>query len=90
VDAVEGRAASDPGPLADAWLLRIVAIHAVRRRAAARGARRDDPVWLNNQARPLTPAALDHLVRRWFARAGADAVGGGDGSCHNCRRVISV
>lgn len=33
-------------------------------------ARRDDPVWLNNHERPLTPAALDHLVRRWFARAG--------------------
>jgi hypothetical protein len=24
----------------------------------------------DNHGRPLTPAALDHLVRRWFTRAG--------------------
>jgi site-specific recombinase XerD len=32
--------------------------------------RRDDPVWLNNHGDPLTPATLDHYVRRWFGRAG--------------------
>jgi hypothetical protein len=32
--------------------------------APARGARRDDVAWLNNHARPLTPATLDHLVGR--------------------------
>ena len=32
-------------------------------------ARRDDPLWLNNHGEPLTPAALDHYVRRWFTRA---------------------
>jgi integrase len=33
-------------------------------------ARRDDVAWLNDHARSFTPAALDHLVRRRFARAG--------------------
>jgi integrase/recombinase XerC len=32
--------------------------------------RPDDRVWLNNHGGPLTPATLDHHVRRWFARAG--------------------
>jgi integrase/recombinase XerC len=32
--------------------------------------RRDDSAWLDNHGRPLSPAALDHLVRRWFKRAG--------------------
>jgi integrase/recombinase XerD len=33
-------------------------------------ARRDGPALLNNHGGPLTPGALDRLVRRWFARAG--------------------
>ena len=39
-----------------------------QQRTCAR-ARRDERAWLNNHGRPLTTAALDHLVRRWFARA---------------------
>jgi integrase/recombinase XerD len=40
-----------------------------RRERTRRRARRDDPVWLNNRDKPLTPAALDYHVCQWFARA---------------------
>ncbi len=33
-------------------------------------ARKKDPVFLNTRLAPLSTAALDHSVRRWFARAG--------------------
>jgi integrase len=49
-------------------------------------ARRDDPAWLNNHARPLTPATLDHLVRRWFARAGVPLPRGA--AAHTFRHTV--
>jgi len=33
-------------------------------------ARRKDPLFLNTRLEPLTTAAFDHCVRRWFNRAG--------------------
>ena len=35
-----------------------------------KAARKKDPLFLNTRLEPLTTAALDHSVRRWFARAG--------------------
>lgn len=41
-----------------------------REEKVGRPARRSDRVFLNAQLHPLIPPALDHSVRRWFARAG--------------------
>jgi site-specific recombinase XerD len=51
-------------------------------------ARRDDPAWLNNRARPLTSAALDHLVRRWLARAGVPLPPGA--AAHAFRHTVAM
>jgi site-specific recombinase XerD len=40
-----------------------------RTRRTAKDARNRDPLFLNTRLQPLTTAALDHSVRRWFARA---------------------
>jgi integrase/recombinase XerD len=50
--------------------------------------RRDDSVWLNNHGRPLTPAALDHMVRRWFARAGVPLPRGA--AAHAFRHTVAM
>jgi hypothetical protein len=50
----------------------VVSGHLASRQERTRStARSDDLAWINNNGRSLTPAALDHLVRRRFARAGA-------------------
>ena len=41
---------------------------------------------LGNHGQPLTPAALDHLARRWFARAGVPLPVGSQGPWHLLRR----
>jgi site-specific recombinase XerD len=51
-------------------------------------ARRDDVAWLNNHGRPLTRAALDHLVRRWFARAGVPLPRGA--AAHAFRHTVAM
>ena len=51
-------------------------------------ARRDDLAWLNNHARPLPPAALDHLARRWFARAGVPLPRGA--AAHAFRHTVAM
>jgi integrase/recombinase XerD len=58
-----------------------------QKRTRAR-ARREDFAWLNNHARPLTPAALDHLVRRWFARAGVPLPRGA--AAHAFRHTVAM
>ena len=50
--------------------------------------RRDDPLWLNNHGFPLTPATLDHYVRRWFARAGVPLPGGAQ--AHAFRHTVAM
>jgi integrase/recombinase XerD len=50
--------------------------------------RRDDAVWLNNHGDPLTPAALDHYVRRWFARAGVPLPRGAQ--AHAFRHTVAM
>jgi integrase/recombinase XerD len=57
-------------PLPPEVVLAIEAYLAGRRARTGRRPRLDEPVWLNNHGDSLTPAALDHYVRRWFARAG--------------------
>jgi integrase len=43
---------------------------------------------LNNHARALTPAALDHLVCRWFARAGVPLPRGA--AAHAFRHTVAM
>jgi integrase/recombinase XerD len=50
--------------------------------------RRDDPLWLNNHGDPLTPATLDHYVRRWFARAGVPLPRGAQ--AHAFRHTVAM
>ena len=50
--------------------------------------RRDDPVWFNNHGDPLTPATLDHYVRRWFARAGVPLPHGAQ--AHAFRHTVAM
>ncbi len=59
-----------------------------RERRTKRRARRDDPAWLNNHGRPLTPAALDHLVRRWFERVGLTLPAGA--AAHAFRHTVAM
>lgn len=62
-------------------------LHA-REERTKRQARRDDPAWLNNHGRPLTPAALDHLVRRWFAQAKVPLPSGA--AAHAFRHTVAM
>jgi integrase/recombinase XerD len=43
---------------------------ASREQRTGRPPRGKEPVFLNTRLDPLTPAALDHSIRRWFTRAG--------------------
>ena len=61
---------------------------ATRQERTRARARREDPAWLNNRAQPLTPAALDHLVRRWFARAGVPLPRGA--AAHVFRHTVAM
>ena len=59
-----------------------------RHERTGRRARRDDPVWLNNRGAPLTPATLDHHVRRWYARAGVPLPRGA--AAHAFRHTVAM
>jgi len=61
---------------------------ASRHQRTKRRARRDDPVWLNGRGGPLTPAALDHHVRRWYARAGVPLPRGA--AAHAFRHTVAM
>jgi len=47
-----------------------------------------DPVFLNTRLDPLSTAALDHSVRRWFARAGVPLPPGAAG--HAFRHTVAM
>ena len=51
-------------------------------------ARRDDPLWLNNHGKPLTPQTLDHYVRRWFGRANVPLPDGAQ--AHAFRHTVAM
>ncbi len=59
-----------------------------RNQRTKRRARRDDPVWLNNRGQALTPATLDHHVRRWYARAGVPLPRGA--AAHAFRHTVAM
>ena len=61
---------------------------ASRQKRTRSRARREDLAWLNNHGRPLTPAALDHLVRRWFDRAGVPLPSGA--AAHAFRHTVAM
>jgi integrase/recombinase XerD len=59
-----------------------------RRQRTGRRARQDDLVWLNSRGEPLSPAALDHHVRRWYARAGVPLPRGA--AAHAFRHTVAM
>jgi site-specific recombinase XerD len=75
-------------PLPPELAATLVAYLASRQRHARRRARREDPVWLNSRGGPLTPAALDHHVRRWFSRAGVPLPPGA--ATHSFRHTVAM
>jgi integrase len=75
-------------PLPPEVVLAVEAYLAGRRARTGRRPRPDEPVWLNNHGDPLTPAALDHYVRRWFARAGVPLPRGAQ--AHAFRHTVAM
>jgi integrase/recombinase XerD len=75
-------------PLPPEVVIAVKAYLASRQERTRTRARRDDAAWLNSHARPLTPAALDHLVRRWFARAGVPLPRGA--AAHAFRHTVAM
>ena len=61
---------------------------ASRRQRTGRAPRRDEPLWLNSRGDPLTPATLDHHVRRWYARAGVPLPHGA--ATHAFRHTVAM
>ena len=75
-------------PLPSELSVTLVDYLASRRRETGRAPRRDDPGWLNSRGAPLTPAALDHHVRRWYARAGVPLPAGA--ATHAFRHTVAM
>ena len=75
-------------PLPPELAATLVTYLASRRGEAGRAPRRDDRVWLNSRGEPLTPAALDHHVRRWYARAGVPLPRGA--ATHAFRHTVAM
>jgi site-specific recombinase XerD len=75
-------------PLPPEVAIAVQAYLATRHARTRARTRRDDPAWLNNHGRPLTAAALDHLVRRWFARAGVPLPQGA--AAHAFRHTVAM
>ncbi|PRZ39736.1 integrase/recombinase XerD [Antricoccus suffuscus] len=75
-------------PLSDDLVTILHAYLVTRETRTGKRARKKDPLFLNGRLDPLTTAALDHHVRRWFTRAGVPLPGGA--AAHAFRHTVAM